>query len=160
MILIDNTVLSNFAQADAILLLKEYCQNNGWTTQEVLAEFENGLKQKIFKASLDLSWLHPIEQLTAEEQKIYLHLRHRLEPGEASCLAVAISRKCGFLSDDLDARKMTHQEGIPLSGSIGVLLELIQIGKLTLEEGNHLLTTFIHNGYFSPVRQLDEFFNS
>ena len=27
MILIDNTVLSNFAQADAILLLKEYCQN-------------------------------------------------------------------------------------------------------------------------------------
>lgn len=48
MMLIDNTVLSNFALVDELGLLKDYCKNKGCMTNHVLAEFEQGIRQGIF----------------------------------------------------------------------------------------------------------------
>ncbi|MBI3326348.1 MAG: hypothetical protein HYZ81_06560 [Nitrospinae bacterium] len=47
--------------------------------------------------------------------------------------------------------------GVTVSGSVGVLLELIRVHRLTLEEGNTFLKAFIKHGYFSPVDRLDAF---
>ncbi len=60
-------------------------------------------------------------------------------------------------SDDMAVRKIALQEGIRLSGSIGVLLELIRTEKMSLETGNNILKEFIACGYFSPIDRLDEF---
>ncbi|MEW6089191.1 MAG: hypothetical protein AB1498_12900 [bacterium] len=49
MILIDNTVLSNFALAEEMQLLENYCKGKGATSKEVLAEFERGVNEGIFR---------------------------------------------------------------------------------------------------------------
>ena len=48
MILLDNTVLSNFALADEIHLLEEFCRGTGATTVKVVAEFDAGVTQGLF----------------------------------------------------------------------------------------------------------------
>lgn len=42
MILIDNTVLSNFALVNELGLLQAYCKDQGGLTNHVLVEFEQG----------------------------------------------------------------------------------------------------------------------
>jgi predicted nucleic acid-binding protein len=54
-------------------------------------------------------------------------------------------------------RKMALREGLRVSGSIGVLIELIYKNIITLERGNELLKGFINKGFFSPVKRLDHF---
>ncbi len=81
----------------------------------------------------------------------------RLAAGESSCLAIAMHRKYDLLSDDTAVRKIALQEGIRLSGSIGVLLELIRQEKISIQTGNTILKGFIDCGYFYPADRLDEF---
>ena len=80
----------------------------------------------------------------------------RLGVGESSCLAIAISRGYDLLSDDMAVRKIAMRKGVRFSGSIGVLLELIRINRISLEKGNAILSSFIKHGYFSPVDKLNE----
>lgn len=56
MILINNTVLSNFALAQAIPLLNEFCAGRGRITPQVVAEFEEGVEQGILPIT-PLGWL-------------------------------------------------------------------------------------------------------
>jgi len=71
-------------------------------------------------------------------------------------LSVAISRNFKILTDDLDARRLAQRRGIPVSGTIGVLVIAIQKGILSSDEGNAMLSKMIAKGYFSPFERLDE----
>ncbi len=156
MMLIDNTVLSNFALVDEMVLLKDYCKDKGCLTNHVRAEFEQGIRQEIF-IDVKLDWLKRVDLESPEETSLFANLVKRLGSGEASCLAIAIYRKYDLLSDDMAVRKIALREGIRLSGSIGVLLELIRNERIHLETGNKVLRDFIVCGYFSPVDRLNEF---
>jgi predicted nucleic acid-binding protein len=154
MILIDNTVLSNFALVKEMALLKEYCRSQGAMTGHVRTEFEKGIAQGIL-SDVNLDWLQKVDLEGAEEYALFGNLRRRLGAGEASCLAIAIRRQSDLLSDDMAVRKIALREGVRLSGSIGVLLELIRIGRISLETGNKILKGFIYYGYFAPVDKLN-----
>ncbi len=154
MILIDNTVLSNFALVGELLLLEDYCGDKGTTTGMVIAEFERGVNEGIF-INVKLDWLKRLNLEGSNEESLFANLSKRLGAGEASCLAIAIHRKHDLLSDDMAVRKIALQEGVRLSGSVGVLLELIRMGRISLEMGNKILKGFIRHGYFSPVDRLD-----
>jgi predicted nucleic acid-binding protein len=156
MILIDNTVLSNFVLVGELSLLREYCKKKGAITGHVLAEFKRGIEKGLFN-DVNLDWLHRLDLEGSEEQALFVNLSRRLGAGEASCLALAIHKKYDLLTDDMAVRKIALREGIRLSGSIGVLLDLIRIKRISLEIGNEILKGFIHYGYFSPVDRLDEF---
>lgn len=155
MILLDNTVLSNFALLGEMALLKYYCKDKGSTTTDVLVEFERGVKERIF-ANTKLDWLKILDLEDIKEKTLFLNLSKRLGMGEASCLAIAIQRGYDLLSDDMAVRKIALREGVRLSGSLGVLLELIRTKRITFEMGNKVLKGFIQYGYFSPVDRLDE----
>ena len=60
------------------------------------------------------------------------------------------------LTDDADARCWAHRAEIPVSGTIGLLVQLVQGKVVTLAEANSLLTDMRENGYYSPVTRLDE----
>jgi predicted nucleic acid-binding protein len=60
------------------------------------------------------------------------------------------------LTDDADARRWAHRAEIPVSGTIGLLVQLVQGKVVTLAEANSLLTDMRENGYYSPVTRLDE----
>ncbi|OGV99465.1 MAG: hypothetical protein A3I04_00490 [Nitrospinae bacterium RIFCSPLOWO2_02_FULL_39_110] len=156
MILIDNTILSNFALAGESLLLKDYCKGRGATTGYVIAEFERGVKERIF-LDIKLDWLKRLNLENRKEESLFATLIKRLGAGEASCLAIAVHRRYDLLTDDMAVRKIALREGVRLSGSIGILLELIRLKRINLEMGNKILKTFIGYGYFSPVSRLDDF---
>jgi predicted nucleic acid-binding protein len=40
------------------------------------------------------------------------------------------------LTDDKDARKLAQRRGVPVSGTIGVLIEAVREGLLSPEEAN------------------------
>lgn len=79
-----------------------------------------------------------------------------LGKGESSCLSIAILKNLKVLTDDLDARKLAQRRGIPVSGTIGVLVEAVRIGILSVDEGNVMLSNMIAKGYFSPFERLNE----
>jgi predicted nucleic acid-binding protein len=69
---------------------------------------------------------------------------------------MALVRSCQFLNDDRDARELAGLFRIPISGTLGVLTRLIDIGSLDLDEADALLTQMITAGYRSPVASLVE----
>ena len=154
LILLDNTVLSNFALVARIDLLATGMGGATATPSQVMHEFRDGIARGRLPDTR-LAWLEVVE-LSAEEQRLFEGLAARLNAGEAACLAIAIRRGGRILTDDRDARKLAAQYKVPVSGTIGVLLRLVQIGTLTLPEANDLLGQMIEYGYRSPVSRLDD----
>ena len=155
MILLDTTVLSNYALVDQLHRLRLFARGRALATDVVLAEFEEGIARNLF-SSPDITWIRRTRIRGGEEGRLFQRFSMRLGAGEASCLAVAIQRKHDFLTDDMDARKAALREGVRVSGSVGVLVNLINRELIHLEEGNRILRDFIASGYFSPVEKLDE----
>ena len=80
-----------------------------------------------------------------------------LDPGEASCLALAISRQMTLVTDDLAARRLAENRKVPLSGTLGILIALVRQDALSLKEANVMLAGMIRRHFRSPVDRLDEF---
>jgi predicted nucleic acid-binding protein len=154
MLLLDNTVLSNFASISQIELLILALGDRIAITKQVLDEFNAGIRTGRLPET-KINWLAVIE-LETEENALYQKLLTRVNAGEASCLAIAKMRNGRVLTDDRDARKLAAQLQIPISGTLGILLRLIQIEALTFEHGNTLLQQMIAKGYRSPVQRLED----
>ena len=155
MIVIDNTVLSNFARTNHLQLLELFCRNRGLIVQAVREEFQRGINRGLFPET-DLSWVNQID--ITDSKEIYLSQRYRLElgNGESDSLAIAVSRNHELLTDDRKARQIGFREQVRVSGSVGVLGSLIRRSTISLLEGNQVLKEFINAGYFSPVEELDD----
>ena len=93
---------------------------------------------------------------SSQEDLLFRRLTESLGRGESSCLSIAIARNFKVLTDDLDARNLAQRRGIPVSGTIGILVEAVRGGFLSLVEGNTMLSDMIGKGYFSPFETLDE----
>ena len=59
-----------------------------------------------------------------------------LDPGEASCLALAISRRMTLVTDDLAARRLAEKREVSLSGTLGILIALVRHNAFSLKEAN------------------------
>lgn len=152
MVLADNTVLSNFVKVNKLDLLKKAFEKL-YVTEQVLEEFKKGVKRGVLpNISLDFEVL----KLREDEMELYNSLRVKLGKGEASCLAIAKNRNMKFLTDDSDARKVANILGVPVSGTIGVLVRCVEKGLITKEEGNQILKEMIIKGFYSPISDLDE----
>lgn len=153
-IILDNTVLSNFALVERTDLILELWPG-ACTTTAVKAEYAAGAEARDLPVDV---WdgLKAVT-LTPSEKAFAGRLRQRLGAGERSCLAVAHQRGGLFVSDDYDARREAQSLQIPITGTIGVLLLNIRQGRIKISDGNKLLAELIRLGYRSPVNALDEF---
>jgi len=100
-------------------------------------------------------WLPVVSLESATEQELYLDLTVTLDPGEAACLALAVVRKLTLASDDLAARRQAAQRGVPLTGTVGILIRLVREGHVSLAMANRILAQMIALDYRSPVESLD-----
>ena len=150
MILLDNTVLSNYALIGQLDLLRSFCGGKGVTTDAVVKEFQTGIALGLFKET-DIGWVRVTKVRGESERSLFERFQRRLEAGESSCLAVAVSRKHGILTDDIDAREVALRASIQVSGSIGVLVAMIRRGVIDLQEGNRLLKGPISVGFLDFV---------
>ena len=155
MIVIDNTVLSNFARTNHLQLLELFCRSRGLIVQAVREEFQRGINRGLFPET-DLSWINQID--ITDPKEIYFSQRYGFElgKGESECLAIAVCRNHELLTDDRKARQIGFREQIRVSGSVGVLGSLIRRSTISLLEGNQVLKEFINAGYFSPAEKLDD----
>lgn len=152
MVIIDNTVLSNFAliyQPEA--LLHAFYEKVG-TTEAVFQELSRGIALgRLPKHSWE--WLELV-QMTDAETLYFTRLQHHLGIGEASCLAVASQRQWKMATDDKDARQWAIRLHVPHTGTLGILGLLITQGQITLAEGDIWLNRMIKAGYRSPMLTL------
>ena len=153
-ILLDNTVLSNFALVGESGLLQEIFGSSAKTTEEVMSEFREG--EAIGRVPhTSWPWL-AVLSLTSAERELYQKLLVRLNSGEASCLAVAYYRQGWVVTDDKIARKIAAQLQLSISGTIGVLVQLVRQNQLSHNHADHILDKMIEMGYRAPVQSINE----
>jgi predicted nucleic acid-binding protein len=161
----DTTVLSNLAAVGRLDLLEKRYRKVAYTTVEVSDELRRGLQagygylesalRQIQSISPD-GWLRIVSPESAAEHRLRGEFDLLLDSGEASCLALAISRGLILVTDDLAARQLAHEKDVPLTGTVGILLALVRDGLLALPEANAILAEMIERRYRSPVERLDE----
>jgi len=154
-VLADNTVLSNFALIKREDILAKLFENTLSTTEDVLEELERGEQRNVLPKR-DWQWIRVLKIESSQEEFLFRLFGESLGKGESSCLSIAISRDLKVLTDDKDARKLAQRRGVPVSGTIGALVEAIREGLLSIDEGNAMFSDMIEKGYFSPFETLDE----
>ncbi|MCL0040764.1 hypothetical protein M1M90_01565, partial [Thermodesulfovibrionales bacterium] len=78
--------------------------------------------------------------------------------GEAAGIAIAKERNLVFFSDDRKARRVAQDQGVKISGTLGMLELLVEEGKLSIGEADEILNKMIQGGYRSPIQSLKELF--
>ena len=153
LILLDNTVLSNFALVNRTDLVLRLWAAAACTTSAALLEYEAGAAGGILPPA---AWASlSVVALTAEETAFAAHLPPRLGAGERTGLAVAVHRQGLLATDDLDARHAARQHGVSTTGTLGILVLGVRRGYLTHGQANTLLAGMIAAGYRSPLDSLD-----
>ena len=152
LILVDNTVLCNFALVQRGDVLQAVFINCA-ITYEVWDEYEKLLVNK----QVQEMWENlPRFVLTSAETVWMNGLSSRLGRGECSTLSVAWHRQGGVMTDDRDARRVAQQLGIAVSGTLGALVVAVKKNYLSYKIANQLLQQMIANGYYSPVQRLED----
>jgi len=154
-VVVNNTVLSNFALVHGENLVRKIFEEKFFTPEEVVGELKIGEDRKVIPKR-DWSWIQVLRLETVEEQELFRQLKQHFGIGESACLSLAIHRGQKLLTDDLSVRKYAQRCGVPISGTIGVLVLGIRNSLLSLEEGNRLLDQMISKGYYAPFFKLDD----
>ena len=161
-VIANTTAISNFASVGRLDLLQALL-GEVFISSGVYDEIQDGLQEGYdFYSDLEgliypfteEGWLRLTSLEGEDELKLYGSLPKQLHWGEASCLAIARHRGWALLTDDKKARKVAREWGITLSGTLGVLVQAVQAGLLTVDEGNGLLREMIAKGYRSPYADL------
>lgn len=152
-LILNTTVLSNFLQAHSAEWLQRLCVPVA-ACKAVVQEVERGV-QSGRTPSASLAWLTQAE-LLPEEAAQAATLCLRLGAGEAESIAIAHARGWGFATDDRVARRVAMQLGVPITGTVGILVELVRQGAVSLVEANTSLSVMIQRGYRSPVERLED----
>jgi len=152
-VLLDNTVLVNFASAGRADLVLNSDLDRLCTTPAVISEYEAGVENGHVPGGVWTSL--PRLECTAEEASFAKSLSNRLGSGERSCIAVAVHRQGLFASDDADARSNAREHEIPVTGTLGILVVNVKHGALTRDKANVALRKMTEAGYRAPVDRID-----
>ncbi len=154
-ILLDNTVLTNFALAECAELVMQLWGDDLRTTPHAMAEHQEGVALGYVPEG---EWKDlPRPELKPEEEALFQQLPTSLGPGESSCLAVAFCQGGTLATDDLPARRQAGSKAVTVTGTLGILISCIRNELIDLSEGNRLLKVMIENNYHSPASSLDEY---
>lgn len=160
-IVFDCCVLSNFAQADSLDLIKRMYSGLACVTPAVSSENLRGIQGghdglTAVRDALREGWIVEIVLKTRAELSLFEALSVSLGQGEGSSIALAKSRSLVFACDDKAARREATILGVRLTGTIGILLRAVCGKLLSRREADALLVRMIKAGFYSPVRSLEE----
>ena len=153
LVLLDTTILTNFARVGLTQLMTELWGEQVCTTVCALDEYQVGVST----AGLPpLAWKQlRLIKLSPEEELLASTLFPRLGIGERTCLAMAIVRGSLLATDDKPARHAAKQHSMQVIGSTGILRSCAKHGILSKSEAQVSLEKMIAVGYYSPVLKLD-----
>lgn len=160
---VDNTVLSNLAFADGVVILHRLFGRvlvPVEVREELLRGIEEGYRE-LARAEGEIGlgercWLYLRALASEDEEHLFRRLSATLGLGEAACLAIASETAGLVLTDDRRARRACDRLGIRYSGSLGILRLAVERGLITIDEGNAMLAAMVRHRYRSPIRDLRE----
>lgn len=155
----DTVTLSNFALSGRVDLLIARYGRRAIITPQVLDEIADGIvvgysELREVETAVTGGEFGDEEGFSAEERDVYLERLRTLSPGEASCISLA--QTCGGVvaTDDRTARNTCFNNGVPFTGTIGILKACVLDGTLSLQEADDVLRAMTGAGYHSPVRRI------
>lgn len=153
LVLLDTTILTNFALVGLTSIPIELWGNQAATAAEVLEEYAAGVEARKLPRE---NWTDlKIITLSSDEQVLGIRLFSRLGMGERSCLTVSMIRGAMLATDDQLARRAAENQGIRLIGTVGILRTRVKSRLLSLTDAQLKLESMIAAGYYSPVAKLD-----
>jgi predicted nucleic acid-binding protein len=163
-IVFDTCVISNFALAGALGIMENLYRDRAHITDFVAAEILRGIRAgharlEAIPKAVRSGWLQEIGLRTGKERGLFETLLVSLGLGEASSIAVAKRRGFRFASDDRVARTEAARLGVPLTGTLGILVKAARGGICDLRTADAHLGKMIEAGFFSPVRSIGEWLN-
>jgi predicted nucleic acid-binding protein len=160
-VIFDCCVISNFALAGSLDVIKVMYGNKAFIMNFVFVEIMRGIQiglanLKLIQEALKNGWLKETELKASEEKALFESLSVSLGLGEASCIAVAKKRALLFACDDRAARREASLLGIKLTGTLGILKKAIKRKIINLKKADLILRAMIEHGFRSPVKSLKE----
>jgi predicted nucleic acid-binding protein len=163
-VIVNTTVISNFAAVGRLTVLRELL-GEVYLSTDVYAEIQDGLAEgHTFYSGIEVhispltptGWLRLTALEGDDELRLFSRLPESLHRGEASSLAIAAQRGWAFLTDDARARQAGRELQVTISGTLGVLIQSVKLGTLSLIEANTLLDHMLRAGYHAPYTHLAE----
>ena len=143
--ILDTTVLSNFAAAGIMELLPKVYGQTTYTTAEVLNELKQGVKRgySYLEAAVNAvegpkRWVKLAVLQSVNERQLAQEFGEFVDPGESSCLVLAISRDMVLATDDIAARRVATRRNVSLTGTLGLMIEIVRQEVMTLERANEI----------------------
>lgn len=156
-VVLDTTVVSNFASTASISLLTAILESPV-VVPAVRDELERGLDtgHEYLDTAVDaLDEELPVRSLSSNDDG--QNIRDRLDRGEAESLLGAIEHRGTLATDDLAARKIAEQRDVPVTGSIGLLVLGIESDHIDHSTADEWLDTWREQrGYYAPVESVTE----
>lgn len=155
---LDATVLSNVAYLDEVTKLQLLPRPVAVPT--VQAEIEAGLEgyPYLANAATALSDIIPVVTVDSEASALRDELVDRLDRGEAESLAVAELHDGLLVTDDGTARVVARDRGVRLTGTIGLLVELVDVGEINVATADAWLKQLVdETDYRAPSRELSDY---
>ena len=160
MIVVDTTVLSNLARANRTNLLEKIHGQiivPSQVHEEILKGIAAGydfLEEADKIVETDWAKLAVLEN--ERERTLFRNLLDIVGYGEAAGIAIAKERNLVFFSDDHKARQVAQDQGVKISGTLGMLELLVEEGNLSIGEADGILSKMIQGGYRSPIQSIEE----
>ena len=160
-IIFDTNVVSNFVLAGRLGLLRELYPDNACCTGFVVSEVLNGVRLghlglEPLSHAIASGWPRQEDLATSAERQLYALISMSLGDGESSCLALAAHRGYVFACDDRLARNEAARLGVPLTGTVGILIKAVRTGAIELKEANAILRKMVKAGFYAPVKRVTE----
>ena len=162
-ILVDATVLSNFAAIGRLDLLRLVLRS-AFVAAAVQAEIDRGIDLGypfLLDVAVELqgaainAWLRVTSIEGDAERRAHDTLLRLVDDGEAMSIAIASVRRWMVYTDDADARRVAARMGVRIGGTLGLLRQLVVERELTMDQANALLREMIERArHRSPVKDL------
>jgi len=160
-IVFDCCVISNFALAEALGVLENLYKDEAFITDFAAAEVLRGIQAGhsrlgAIPEAVRSGWLRETGLRPGDEKRLFESLSRSLGLGEASSIAAAKRRGFVLASDDRVARAEAARLGIPLTGTVGILVRAVREGVCNPGKADEHLARMVEAGFFSPVRSIRE----
>lgn len=151
-VFLDATVVSNFASTDGIRVLGELLVEPA-VVPTVRAEIERGLDsghdylRSAASAIGDRIAVREVPRSVEDSE-----LRARLDSGEAETILGAIDCGGTVATDDLAARRAAADRGLPVTGSVGLLVLGVKRSRFDAPTADDWLDSWrTERGFYAPV---------
>ena len=153
-ILLDTTVLTNFARAGLATEALKLWKRRAYTSAEALAEYRLGTEV----AGLPIqAWRElRVLEMNRAEKAFAQTLPARLGRGERACIAIAHLRGAMFATDGQLARRIAAGLDIGLTGTLGILAGCIDRDLVNRIRAQEALDKMIAAGFYSPILNADD----